>query len=131
MSEIVFEKKNAGKIAIVNDLKDFATNEKVAQIVKIDDVFIVEFVTEKMDKSMTEKTDIETPFDDVDSRLDDYLKVDLNKDPFGFGFDGKTLGDIWHAPGGYEWFRKAHEQMKNPFIKPKVDYIWKVMQENA
>lgn len=58
-----------------------------------------------------------------DEQLNECRDTVLNRDPFGFGFSGKKLGEIEKDPHGLTWLERASKEMRNEFIRTKVDYI--------
>lgn len=58
-----------------------------------------------------------------DEQLNECRDTILNRDPFGFGFSGKKLGEIEKDPRGLTWLERASKEMRNEFIRQKVDYI--------
>lgn len=60
------------------------------------------------------------PRGDID--FENYLDTTINKDPFGGKWSGKTIRAVFEA-GDAEWVHRATTEMRNDFIRSKVEYI--------
>lgn len=106
----------------IDDLFSVLDNEEITgevlQVAWLDDTHaVVEVLPFAVENETKDAPVVE------DEQLNECRDTVLNRDPFGFGFSGKKLGEIERDPRGLTWLERASKEMRNEFIRQKVDYI--------
>lgn len=91
----------------------------IIQIIPIEESnkLLVEYVS-KLEENLREPVGIPTH----DMQMQDNLDTIINYDPFGNKYSGKPIRDIFEA-GDKAWIDKALKNMKNEYIREKLEYI--------
>lgn len=121
-----FRRINANSILIMADRQQFLNDSQwvaaiehdktILQLCNFgDDTIIIEALPKT---ALTEnKKELETDFD-----FENYLDTVINRDPFGAKYSGKKIKDIFIA-GDKDWLDNALKNMKNEFIRERLQYI--------
>ena len=96
----------------------------ILQIVPLSEkLYICEYISrleeDNVPKSLPSNT---MPRGDID--FENYLDTTINKDTFGAVWSGATIREVFEA-GDEAWIKKALKEMKNEFIRSKIEYIIK------
>lgn len=102
-----------------NDIIDqIECDNTILQMVECDqDTIMVEFIS-KLEEDMT------SPASSVQYDIDfqNYLDTIINKDPFSAKYSGKPIRAVFEA-GDEKWLEKALNEMRNEFIRDRLQYI--------
>lgn len=99
-------------------LESIEENNIVVQMVADheSDTLIVEYIS-KLEADIEDE-----PKSKHDIDFENYLDTIINKDPFGGKYSGMKIRTVFEQ-GDEQWLRIALEQMKNEFIRDRLQYI--------
>ena len=103
------ELKNIISITRFEDLPDYVIIEYVS------DADWENFINEGAFASSAESDDLGADL------TEEYLQTTLNKDPFGAKHSGETLSQIFESDPA--WCIKASKELKNQFIRDRINYL--------
>ncbi len=99
----------------------FGYNENGEDKNELEDTFLCEYIS-RLEEENAPKTFPSNAMPRGDIEFENYLDTTINKDPFGGKWSGKTIRAVFEA-GDVEWANRAIKEMRNEFIRSKIEYI--------
>lgn len=119
-SKVIFLSR-FGNDSLGSKIEELENKNLILQIVSVpfnndNDFFIIEYI------SKLEETMIDEPKSRADIDFENYLDTVINKDPFGGKYSGLKIKTVFEN-GDKQWLTTALKEMKNEFIKDRLQYI--------